>query len=243
MNYVVIDDEINAVNYLINKLSSYEDMNMAASFTNACDGLSYLLKNPCDILFLDIEMPNINGIYIAEQIYSLYPDTKICFISAYDGYAIKAFELCAIDYILKPYSDERLRKCIEKICISNSAVPQYKELDSHISYSLDIICGFNDEDISLINYNEIYYFETINGNVFIHTEKKVYQGNKSLTFYEKKLEKHLFFKTHKCYVVNLSKADHFSPRINYTYDMYFKEIKDRVPVSRSKVKELKQFFT
>lgn len=54
MNYVVIDDEINAVNYLINKLSSYEDMNIAASFTNACDGLSYLLKNPCDILFLDI---------------------------------------------------------------------------------------------------------------------------------------------------------------------------------------------
>ena len=76
----------------------------------------------------------------------------------------------------------------------------------------------------------------------IHTRDHVFRGNKTLNFYEEKLKKNSFFRTHKCYLANLSRADRFRPRINYTYDMYFKDISDVILISRNKVKELKQYF-
>lgn len=105
-----------------------------------------------------------------------------------------------------------------------------------------MICGYDEENIILINYQEIFYIETLQGSLFIHTKDKIYKGNKTLNFYEEKLNKRAFFRTHKCYLANLSKVDRFKPRINYTYDMYFKEIKDVIPISRNKVKEMKLFF-
>ena len=109
-------------------------------------------------------------------------------------------------------------------------------------YALNIICGYNDEDVVLINTQDVYYFETVQSNVFIHTKSKVYRGNKPLSFYEEKLKPLYFFKTHKCFLVNLSKVDRFSPRINYTYDLFFKDIEDRIPLSRTNVKALKNYL-
>ena len=108
-----------------------------------------------------------------------------------------------------------------------------------IEYPLNIICGYHDEDIVLINAEDIFYLETIQSNVYIHTRDSVYRGNKPLGFYEEKLKPLYFFKTHKCYLANLSKVDYFSPRISYTYDIFFKGIKDVIPLSRNNVKALK----
>ena len=242
MEVVIIDDEINAVEHLKEKIEEYGRMRIAACFNDSREGLSYLLRNPCDLLFLDIDMPNINGIYIAEQITSLYPRTKICFITAYDGYAIRAFELNAIDYFLKPYSDERLKRCLDKLCqnpIENNAI---RQLSDSYHYDLDMICCFNDENIMLVASSDIFYIEVIDGVCYIHTRNQTLKGNKTLNFYEEKLKKKSFFRTHKCYLANLTKVERFSPRINYTYDMFFREIPDSIPVSRSKVKELKKYF-
>lgn len=105
-----------------------------------------------------------------------------------------------------------------------------------------MICGFNDDDIVLIPASDIFYIEAVQGACMIHTRNGVFRGNKTLNFYEEKLKKGSFFRTHKCYLANLAKAERFRPRINYTYDMYFKEIPDVILVSRNKVKELKLYF-
>ena len=243
MKVVIVDDEYNSVVHLSTQLKNYPDMDITASFTNPVEALSYLIRNAVDLLFLDIEMPNISGLYIAEQITLLHPDTKICFITARTDGAIKAFELNALDYIHKPLSPERLEQCINRIRRSPTPPkPDFDSLSQGLEYPLNIICGYHDEDIVLINYQDIYYFETLQSNVFIHTKDKVYRGNKPLGFYEEKLKPLYFFKTHKCFLVNLSKVDHFSPRINYTYDIFFKDIKDRIPLSRNNVKALKQYI-
>ncbi len=242
MRVVIVDDEVNAIQHLCSKLERYDAMTIQEVFSDSCKALAYLIRNPCDLLFLDINMPNISGIYIAEQIESLYPRTKICFITAYDQFAVKAFELSAIDYILKPYTDERLDICIKKLQASFVASEAFGKLSETYQYDLDMICGFDDENIILISYHDIFYMETLQGDLLIHTKHKSYIGNKSLNFYEEKLRKRSFFRTHKCYLANLAKVDRFRPRINYTYDMYFKEIKDTIPVSRNKVRELKVFF-
>lgn len=242
MRIVIIDDERNSIEYLEGILAKEEDFSVAASFSDSREGFAYLLHHPCEVLFLDIDMPNINGIYIAEQISSLYPEVKICFVTAYNAYAVTAFELNAIDYLLKPFTEERLERCLNKLRNSGSDNNAIREISEHYDYNLDVICGFYDDSIMLIPSADIFYIEVLHSTCMIHTRDKTYRGNKTLNFYEEKLKKKSFFRTHKCYLANLTKADRFSPRINYTYDMYFREIPDVILVSRNKVKELKQYF-
>lgn len=242
MRVVIIDDEINAVQYLKEILQRKKEYQEVKDFCDAKEGLAYLLKSPCDVLFLDIDMPNINGIYIAEQISTLYPSIKICFATAYNGYAVKAFELNAVDYLLKPYTEERLNLCLNKLRNKQENSQAFVEISENYDYNLDMICCFYEENIMLIPSADIFYIEVYQGNSMIHTRDKTFRGNKSLNFYEEKLKKKSFFRTHKCYLANLAKVERFCPRINYTYDMYFRDIQDVILVSRSKVKELKQYF-
>ena len=240
MKVVIVDDEYNSVENLKTHLEDYPELEVISTFTDPVEALAYLIRNETDLLFLDVEMPSISGLYIAEQITLLHPNTKICFITAHTEGAIKAFELNALDYIQKPFSDERLKKCIDKIRKESSVQrPDYDSISHDIEYPLNIICGYHDEDIVLINAEDIFYLETIQSNVYIHTRDSVYRGNKPLGFYEEKLKPPYFFKTHKCYLANLSKVDYFSPRISYTYDIFFKGIKDVIPLSRNNVKALK----
>ncbi|SHK49140.1 two component transcriptional regulator, LytTR family [Hathewaya proteolytica DSM 3090] len=236
---VIVDDEVNATAYLENMLLKYKDIRIKKVFNDSKQALSFLIVEDCDILFLDIDMPNIGGIYIAELMLSIHPEMKICFVTAFDEFAVKAFEMSAIDYILKPYTKERLENCLKKLQRVKFKKEVIQELSDCYDYDLEVICGNVDEDIVLINYDEIYYMETIPGGVSIHCKDKQYRGNKPLNFYEEKLKNCSFFRTHKCFLVNLSKVSKLRPRINYTYDMFFKDFVDVVPISRSKVKELK----
>ncbi|MEY8353898.1 LytTR family DNA-binding domain-containing protein [Lachnospiraceae bacterium 54-53] len=242
MQTVIIDDEKNSIEYLEGILKKQDEFIVVASFSNSKEGFSYLLKQPCEVLFLDIDMPEINGIYIAEQISSLYPDIRICFVTAHNAYAVKAFELNAVDYLLKPFTEERLNRCLDKLRSSRSSHKALQEISDNYQYNLDMVCGFHDDNIMLISSSDIFYIEVLQSVCIIHTRDKTYRGNKTLNFYEEKLKKKFFFRTHKCYLANLSKVDRFCPRINYTYDMYFKEIPDVILLSRNKVKELKQYF-
>ena len=242
MKAVIVDDDKNAIDFLCQKTQSYEFIQIVATFCDACEALAYLIRNTCDVLFLDIQMPNISGIYIAEQVIGIYPNTKLCFVTAYDEFAIKAFELNAIDYLLKPYTEDRFSNCMKRLKHVAPNHTSLSNLSDDSDYDLDMICGYEDKNINLIPSIDIYYIEVLSRDVLIHTKNKIFRGNKSLTFYEDKLKKKSFYRTHKCYLVNLSKVSYFKPRINYTYDMYFKEINDIIPVSRNKIKELKLFF-
>ena len=152
MKVVIVDDEYNSVENLKTHLEDYPELEVISTFTDPVEALAYLIRKEVDLLFLDVEMPSISGLYIAEQITLLHPNTKICFITAHTEGAIKAFELNALDYIQKPFSDERLKKCIDKIRKESSVQrPDYDSISHDIEYPLNIICGYHDEDIVLIN--------------------------------------------------------------------------------------------
>lgn len=242
MRAVIIDDEKNAAMKLYSLIEDYAAITVVNIFTDPCEGLRWLIKESIDLLFLDIDMPNISGIYIAELLSELQPEIKICFVTAFDDFAIKAFEINALDYILKPCTKERLNSCISKLARISMKKKELEVVSDSSPYDLDIICGYDNENIVLLNYSDIYYIETVQGGTEIHCKDTTYRGNKALSFYEDKLKKKSFFRTHKCYLVNLSKVDKFRPRINYTYDMFFRESKEIVPVSRNKVRELKAVF-
>lgn len=115
MKVVLIDDEYRALNYLEFQLSKIAQVDIIGKFADPLEGQSYTLEHDVDLLFMDIHLPEVNGIELAERLIQCKPHLHIVFVTAYDNYAIKAFELNALDYMLKPVSMNRLLKTLERI--------------------------------------------------------------------------------------------------------------------------------
>lgn len=115
INVVNIDDEELAVYNLANYLSKFSEINLIGSFTKISDFLDCLRNNEVHLVFLDIEMPELNGLELAAKLIEEFPTIQIVFVTAYNEYAVDAFELEALDYVLKPINEERLQKTIEKV--------------------------------------------------------------------------------------------------------------------------------
>lgn len=115
MKAIIIDDEKNAITVLSEMLKSYNNLKIVGSFTNPIDAYNELVYLNPDVIFLDIELKNENGIKFAEKFLTLQPNIEIVFVTAYSEYAIEAFELNAVDYLLKPISDKRLKKAITRL--------------------------------------------------------------------------------------------------------------------------------
>lgn len=238
MKCVVVDDEINAANHLASIIKT-EGYSVLETCTDSSKVLDILKQNSCDILFLDINMPFLNGIQLAEIVHIVYPSIKICFVTSYHEYAIKAFEVNAIDYILKPFSNDRVLKLIKKISTQQLALSSLENINDTIEYKMNKIPVFDSEEIIILGYGEIFYFEALSKKIYVHTKDKIYLGKKTLTFYEKKLESYSFFKTHKSYLVNLNKVKKVVPKISYNYDVFFNNIENTIPISRSRFKFFK----
>ena len=115
MKVALIDDEYLALSYLESKLQQIEGVEIAAKYEEAESSIQQIVQLKPDVIFLDINMPGINGLHVAERMMEHLPRTDIVFVTAYDKYAVQAFELNAIDYLLKPVTTERLRKTVERI--------------------------------------------------------------------------------------------------------------------------------
>ena len=116
MKAILVDDERLLLKDLAQLLSVYSDVDVVEQFTSPVWALEYIRGNALiDVAFLDINMPDINGLTLAEQLLEIQPQMEIVFITAYDEYAIKAFEINAYDYLLKPVEEQRLEKTINKL--------------------------------------------------------------------------------------------------------------------------------
>ncbi|XEC95744.1 response regulator [Paenibacillus tarimensis] len=127
MKVILIDDEILALNYLENQLAKIAAVEVLGKYSDPFEGKEKLLQEEVDVAFLDINLPEINGIELAEQILEIKPNIHVVFVSAYDDHAIKAFELNALDYLLKPVGAERLTKTLNRIqdrVLESANIPQ-----------------------------------------------------------------------------------------------------------------------
>lgn len=115
MRVVCVDDESLSLQFIEKQLKQIEGISIAAMFTNPLEAKEYIINENIDTAFLDVQMPGINGIQLAEQILELKPDLNIVFITAYDQYAVEAFQVNALDYVIKPTTVERLRKTIKRV--------------------------------------------------------------------------------------------------------------------------------
>ena len=115
MRVVCVDDERLSLQFIEKQLEQIEGISIVAMFTNPLEAKEYILNEAIDTAFLDVQMPGINGIQLAEQILEYKPDINIVFITAYDQYAVEAFQLNALDYVIKPTTVERLHKTLKRV--------------------------------------------------------------------------------------------------------------------------------
>lgn len=248
LKIMLVDDEAIALEELKHRLSILADevrLTIVGSFNNPLEAFFNIgILNP-DVIFLDIDMPEVSGIYLAEQIMTKYPDLKIIFVTAFNKYAIDAFELNAVDYILKPITYDRLKKSLARIHTGNHTNRPGGNLSSVGEYydeTVKKIFVYEEDDIILLSYQNIYYLEALNKSVKIRTKDRFYLVNQPINYFESKLKSLNFFRCHRSYLVNLDKVHKILAKIQYSYDIELNDISDLVPVSRNQIKLLKQLL-
>lgn len=237
---IIVDDEKPArdeLKYLIGKNSSFEVIDLCA---NSKEIFSSNQLNEAEIIFLDVNMPGMSGIEIAKKLYDMGMDKRIVFVTAYDKYAIKAFELNAIDYILKPVSDERIDNCLNRIetTIDNRYSEHIKKMFDQVNKkTVEKICIHHDGKIIPVQVNEIIFIKAENKGVFIKTLHGSY-----LTSYKLKDLEQMFlgtdlFRCHRSFMINLTMIEHIEPWFNRTYNVSLRESKEQIPISRHYVND------
>lgn len=243
MKCIIVEDEFPAreeLKYFINNFSNIKIIN---EFDNGVDVLKFIQENMIDVIFLDINIPMLDGMLLAKTIKQFKISPKIVFITAYKEHAVDAFELEAFDYVLKPYSEERIVSMLKKLESSEkSKTIEKKKNDKGLldESSLDKVSLWKNDKLIVVKINDIYYCEANERETIVFTKEDKYIVKSSITEFEKNLPGSKFFKTHRSYIVNTSKIKEIIPWFNNTYKLKLKDINSEAPVSRSKIKEFRK---
>lgn len=193
INTIIVDDEPLAIEILETYLKDYEDFELIGSCKNALEANKLLKENKVDVMFLDIQMPQLNGI---EFLKILDNPPLVVFTTAFKEYALEGFELDALDYLLKPISKERFAKAVERI---RSDVGKTSEAFE------ESIFVKSDKKLHRIFYDEIYFIEGLKDYVIIKTAKSRIVTLQTMKSLETKLPQQIFRRIHRSYIINLDK--------------------------------------
>ncbi len=244
---IIIDDERPAreeIKYLLSKRSNFL---IVGEGENGVDAMNLITNKGADVVFCDINMPVLNGIDFAKMLLEKNLDVELIFVTAYDDYAISAFELSALDYLLKPINDERFDKAMDRLEArfneKESTSDKYKKLLS--AYKLpekkvDNLCLYREGLLCPVKLSEIIYIHSEEKIVYFYTEKGVFESSKSLTEIEEVLNERDFFKCHRSYIINWNYIEAIIPWFNRTYRVKLENIDEEIPVSRSNTNKLKE---
>ena len=245
INTLIIDDEKLAREITKRYLAKHENINIVGECQNGFEAVKAIAELKPDLIFLDIQMPKINGFELLELIDE---PPAIIFSTAFDQYALKAFEVNAIDYLLKPFSQERfdaaLEKAISRISYALNEQNDYSALkenyDEEIEY-LNRIVVKKGSDIVIINVEKILYLEAQDDYVSIVTENGKFLKQKTMKYYEEKLPQENFIRIHRSNIINLNFMKKIEPmeKDNYAAVMQNNEL---LQISRSGYQKLKAFL-
>ncbi|HXB30132.1 MAG TPA: response regulator [Puia sp.] len=241
MKIIIIDDEPLARSIIREYLQFHPELSLIAECNDGFEGVKAIQQFQPDVIFLDIQMPKINGFEMLELIEE---PPAVIFTTAFDEYAIKAFESHAVDYLLKPFSQERFDKAISKWKLSDKSIPAKKQLAPLLeSVSTSpaehhrVVVKLAGK-IRIIPIEEIHYLEAADDYVKIHTKEGALLKNKTMGHFEMVLNKNQFVRTHRSYMINISEITRIDP---YEKENHLAILKSgaRVPVSKSGYFKLK----
>lgn len=251
---LVVDDEPPAteeLSYLLSKIEKVEVVGTAENTSKALDAIERLEP---DLVFLDIQMPGQDGFDVVQAYKQSQNAPLFVLATAYDQYAVKAFDTDVVDYILKPFTEQRVRKSVDRARIwlqSRRQAPlatQMEQLVRRLDKGNGGIVKISVESkgrIKVFDPREIMFCKAENKGITIKTKERSYLlfSQSSLDELEKKLTAQSFFRTHRSYLVNLTRIKEVIPWFNGRYIVTTADVPStEVPVSRRRVKELKQLL-
>jgi len=212
---IIIDDEPIAIKVIRDHLENFSNMECLRGFTKAVDALEVLNKEDVDLLFLDINMPGISGV---EFLKSLHSPPKVIFTTAYRNFAVDAFELDALDYLVKPISFERFLRAMNKFFAS---MQQQEQHLPHQNQKREYIILKADKKNHKISLDDILYIESLDNYIKVHTTESSIICYERLSSMEKELPGSDFIRIHRSYIINLNKVEVFTASYVEIGDMNF----------------------
>jgi two-component system LytT family response regulator len=205
---IVVDDERLARKELINLLKAHDDIEIAGEAANAEEALDLIRDTDPDIVFLDIQMPGRNGFELLEELERV---PQVIFVTAFDEYALKAFEVSALDYLLKPVETERLAQAIDKV---RSGIKEQEKKERENTNPASHLLGLNDQIFLkdgdkcwFVRLEDIRLFESEGNYVRVYFKSNKPLILKSLNALEERLDSKSFFRANRKHIVNLQWID------------------------------------
>jgi len=201
MKVIIIDDEPLARSIVKEYLQYYTDVELIAECNDGFEGIKAIQQSQPDLIFLDIQMPRINGFEMLELIED---PPGVIFTTAFDEFAIKAFESNAVDYLLKPFSKERFEKAIQKYRQHQSTQPTNNIIETAAQSPLqqNRVVVKDGSRIKIILVNQIHYLEAADDYIKIVTAEGTFLKKRTMNFFEQSLSIYHFVRVHRSYIVN-----------------------------------------
>ncbi|MBQ4821954.1 response regulator transcription factor [Aquimarina sp. MMG016] len=228
---IVVDDEPLAREIIESYVSRINDLKLIGSCANAIEAFDFIAKNKVDLIFLDIQMPELTGI---EFLKGLNPTPKVIFTTAYSNYAVDAFNLEAIDYLLKPIEFSRFLKSIHKVLKLEKPATQIKNtVDDGINYQEAFIYLKVEKKMQKIFLKDILCIESLKNYIKIKTIDREITAHKSISSIVEILPTEKFLRVHRSFIIGIDFIDAFSPS-----EVEIKGLK--IPIGRNYKEEVKK---
>ncbi|MGK9120396.1 LytR/AlgR family response regulator transcription factor [Olivibacter jilunii] len=215
MNCIIVDDEPLARDEMQALIKDVSDLDMLGKFSNAPAALDFISTNEVDLIFLDIQMPMVTGLEFAAQI----PNQVLTiFTTAYPQYALKSYELDAIDYLLKPVDKSRLEKAIHKAEIYKTLLSHATEKNTIEANTEQYLIVKSDRRFYRVNFEDIRFIEGLKDYVVIYTKSQKLITAMNLKAIHQKIPSAIFVRVSKSYVVNKKYVESFDHHTIYLTD-------------------------
>ena len=223
---LAVDDEPPALDILKNYIQAVSSFELAGTCINAVDALNVLRSTHVDLMFLDIQMPQLLG---TDLLRTLNNPPKVIFTTAYREFAIEGFELNAVDYLLKPISFERFLKAVNKVM--DIKLPQQMQQETQDAY----LYFRSDRKMHKVAMDDIIFIESLKDYIKVVTKSKTIITKQSISSIEERLPKSSFIRIHRSFIVSLSKVQSYSPELIAIGN-------EELPVSRMYRHEVEKVF-
>ncbi len=241
---ILIDDEPLARSILAEYLQSYTDISIVQECSDGFEGVKAITQHQPDLIFLDVQMPKINGFEMLEL---LDTPPAVIFTTAFDEYAMKAFEAHAVDYLLKPFSKERFDKAMKKWKEhyekpdGKEAIQSLIESASQQPDQYNRVVVKTGSKIRIIPMHEIQYLEADDDYVKIHTADGSHLKKKTMSYFEEVLDKVQFVRVHRSYIIQIQQVTRIEP---YEKEGHLAILKSgaRIPISKTGYPKLKSIL-
>ncbi len=243
MRVLIADDDFGMRLVLRKALEAVENVEVVAEGRDGKEALQLYDKHRPEVVFLDVEMPELSGIECAKSILDTAPKTIIVFVTAHSEYMPEAFELYAFDYLVKPFKIERIQQTLQRIrSIGLTAEESAINKKINIEKGLEKLLVRHKEGIDFVDINEISIIQRENRSTVIYTAHGNYSTSDSLSELEEKLGSK-FFRSHKSYIINLGLIDKIYPYGRWTYIIKLKNTEQDALVTHEKFLELEKMFS